>query len=44
MLLEIREGFDSPIGWMLWLEHDCPIPAAAAKRYTNEARMLRKAA
>jgi hypothetical protein len=44
MLLQIREGMDNSIQWMLWLEHECPIPAAAAKRYTNEARMLRKAA
>ncbi len=43
LLLEVRESM-IPVVWNHWLEHGCPIPAGAARRYANEAKRLRQAA
>ncbi len=43
LLLEVRQEL-GPVQWNYWLQHRCPIPAGAAKRYVNEAKRLRQAA
>ena len=43
MLLEVRQELGKA-KWEFWLQHGCPIPATAARRYANEARRLREAA
>ena len=43
MLLQVRRELGEA-EWEFWLEHRCPIPATAARRYANEARRLRQAA
>ena len=43
MLLEVRQEL-GPVVWNHWLDHGCPIPAGAARRYANEAKRLRQAA
>ncbi len=43
LLLELRQELGKS-GWEMWLQHRCPIPAGAARRYANEAKRLRQAA
>jgi len=43
MLLQVRQEF-GPVVWDYWLEHGCPIPSGAARRYANEAKRLKMAA
>jgi hypothetical protein len=43
MLLEVRQALGSAV-WNHWLDHGCPIPAGAARRYANEAKRLKEAA
>ena len=43
LLLEVRQEL-GPVAWETWLQHRCPIPAGAARRYANEAQRLREAA
>jgi len=43
LLLEVRDEL-GPVVWNHWLDHSCPMPAGAARRYANEARRLKAAA
>ena len=43
LLLEVRQEL-GPVAWDFWLQHRCPIPAGAARRYANEAKRLKQAA
>jgi hypothetical protein len=43
MLLQVRDEL-GPVVWEMWLQHRCPIPTGAARRYANEAKRLRQAA
>ena len=43
LLLELRQEL-GPVVWNHWLDHGCPIPAGAARRYANEAKRLKTAA
>ena len=43
MLLQVHQEL-GPVAWDFWLQHRCPIPAGAARRYANEAKRLRMAA
>jgi hypothetical protein len=43
LLLEVRQEL-GPVAWGYWLDHGCPIPAGAARRYANEAKRLKTAA
>ncbi len=43
LLLEVRQEL-GPVAWGYWLDHGCPIPAGAARRYANEAKRLKQAA
>ena len=43
MLLQVRQELGSVV-WDYWVENQCPIPAAGARRYANEAKRLKQAA
>ena len=43
MLLEVRQELGQA-EWEFWLEHGCPIPATAARRYANEAKLACRSA
>jgi hypothetical protein len=43
LLLEVRQELGKA-EWERWLEHGCPMPTEAARRYADKVKQLRQAA